>query len=80
VFDELYAEGKKANDAMKEAHGAFHRDDHLHAPDQSRSSRAGASRWSVLACRAALLRPDVRSVLIDGNTMTMVWPSRGIRR
>ena len=80
VFDELYTRGKKANDAMKTLTAHF-----TETTTSTLLSKPLVARGRVAVERPSrvLLRysdPDVRSVLIDGNTMTMVWPTRGIRQ
>ena len=80
VFDELYTRGKKANDAMKTLTARFTETTTstlLTKPLVARG-RVAVERPSRVVLRYS--DPDVRSVLIDGNTMTMVWPSRGIRQ
>jgi outer membrane lipoprotein-sorting protein len=80
VFDELYARGKKANDAMKTltAHFTETTTSTLLTKPLVARGRVAVERPSRVVLRYS--DPDVRSVLIDGNTMTMVWPSRGIRQ
>ncbi len=78
VFDELYTKGKKANDAMKTLTANFIETTAstlLTKPLVARG-RVGVERPSRIVLRYS--EPDVRTVLIDGNKMTMSWPSRSI--
>jgi outer membrane lipoprotein-sorting protein len=80
VFDELYSRGKKANDAMKTLTARF-----TETTTSSLLTRPLVARGRVAVERPSrvVLRytdPDVRTVLIDGNKMTMSWPSRQIRQ
>src|SRR5262245_17459786 len=80
VFDELYARGKQANDAMKTLTARF-----TETTTSSLLTRPLVARGTVAVERPSrvVLRyaePDVRTVLIDGNKMTMSWPSRHIRQ
>jgi outer membrane lipoprotein-sorting protein len=78
VFDELYTRGKKANDAMKTltAHFTETTTSSLLTKPLVARGRVAVERPSRVVLRYS--EPDVRTVLIDGNTMTMSWPSRGI--
>ncbi len=78
VFDELYTKGKKANDAMKTLTAQF-----TETTTSSLLTRPLVARGRVAVERPSriVLRysdPDIRTVLIDGNRMTMSWPSRSI--
>jgi len=78
VFDELYTKGKKANDAMKTLTAHF-----TETTTSTLLTRPLVARGIVAVERPSrvVLRysePDVRTVLIDGNKMTMSWPSRSI--
>jgi outer membrane lipoprotein-sorting protein len=80
VFDELYTRGKKANDAMKTLTARF-----TETTTSSLLTKPLIARGRVAVERPSrvVLRytdPDVRTVLIDGNKMTMVWPSRNLRQ
>jgi outer membrane lipoprotein-sorting protein len=80
VFDELYTKGKKANDAMKTltAHFTETTTSTLLTRPLVARGRVAVERPSRVVLRYA--EPDVRIVLIDGNKMTMVWPSRSIKQ
>jgi outer membrane lipoprotein-sorting protein len=76
VFDELYTRGKKANDAMKTLTARFTEtttSSLLTKPLIARG-RVAVERPSRVVLRYS--EPDLRTVLIDGNRMTMSWPSR----
>ena len=80
AFDELYAKGKQANDAMKTLTARF-----TETTTSTLLTRPLVARGRVAVERPSrvVLRytePDARTVLIDGNTMTMVWPSRNLRQ
>lgn len=79
VFDELYTRGKKANDAMKTLTARF-----TETTTSSLLTKPLVARGRVAVERPSrvILRytePDVRTVLIDGGTMTMSWPSRNMK-
>jgi outer membrane lipoprotein-sorting protein len=78
VFDELYTRGKKANDAMKTltAHFTETTTSSLLTKPIVARGRVAVERPSRVVLRYS--DPDVRVVLIDGNKMTMSWPSRSI--
>jgi len=80
VFDELYTRGKKANDAMKTLVARF-----TETTTSSLLTKPLVARGRVAVERPSrvVLRytdPDARVVLIDGNRMTMSWPSRNLRQ
>jgi outer membrane lipoprotein-sorting protein len=80
VFDELYTRGKQANDAMKTLTARF-----TETTTSSLLTRPLVARGHVAVERPSrvILRytePDARTVLIDGNKMTMSWPSRHLRQ
>jgi outer membrane lipoprotein-sorting protein len=80
VFDELYSRGKKANDAMKTLTARF-----TETTTSSLLTRPLVARGRVAVERPSkvVLRytePDARTVLIEGNTMTMAWPSRHLKQ
>ncbi|PYR35591.1 MAG: hypothetical protein DMF93_21485 [Acidobacteria bacterium] len=79
-FDELYAKGKRLNDSMKTLTARF-----TETTTSSLLTRPLVARGRVAVERPARIalrysEPDARTVLIDGNTMTMPWPSRGVRQ
>jgi outer membrane lipoprotein-sorting protein len=80
VFDELYTRGKKANDAMKTLTARF-----TETTTSSLLTRPLVAKGRVAVERPSrvVLRytePDTRIVLIDGNKMTMSWPSRHLKQ
>jgi outer membrane lipoprotein-sorting protein len=80
VFDELYARGKQANDAMKTLTARF-----TETTTSSLLTKPLVARGRLAVERPShvVLRytdPDARTVLIEGNKMTMSWPSRHIRQ
>ena len=80
VFDELYTRGKQANDAMKTLTARF-----TETTTSSLLTKPLVARGHLAVERPSrvVLRytePDERTVLIDGNKMTMSWPSRHIRQ
>jgi len=80
AFDELYAKGKQVNDAMKTLTARFTETTTstlLTKPIVARG-RVAVERPSRVVLRYT--EPDARTVLIDGNRMTMVWPSRNLRQ
>jgi outer membrane lipoprotein-sorting protein len=80
VFDELYTRGKKANDAMKTltAHFTETTTSTLLTRPLVARGRVAVERPSRVVLR--YVEPDVRIVLIDGNRMTMSWPSRRLEQ
>jgi outer membrane lipoprotein-sorting protein len=80
VFDELYTKGKTANDAMKTltAHFTETTTSTLLTKPLVARGRVAVERPSRVVLRYS--DPDVRIVLIDGDRMTMAWPSRSIRQ
>jgi outer membrane lipoprotein-sorting protein len=79
-FDELYARGKQINDAMKTLTARFTETTTstlLTKPLVARG-RVAVERPSRVVLRYS--DPDARTVLIDGDKMTVVWPSRNIRQ
>lgn len=78
-FDDLYAKGKQLNDSMKTLTARFTEtttSSLLTKPLVARG-RVVVERPSRIALRYS--EPDARLVLIDGDTMTMSWPSHGLR-
>ena len=80
VFDELYTRGKKANDAMKTLTARFTETttSSLLTKPMIARGRVAVERPSRVVLRYS--EPDVRIVLIDGNRMTMSWPSRSLKQ
>jgi outer membrane lipoprotein-sorting protein len=79
-FDELYQRGQRANAAIKTLTAHF-----TETTTSSLLTRPLVSRGTLAVERPArvVLRytdPESRVVLIDGNRMTMSWPSRKIRQ
>jgi outer membrane lipoprotein-sorting protein len=79
-FDELYAEGQRANAAMKTLTARF-----TETTTSSLLTRplVAHGRLAVERPTRVVLRytdPEARVVLIDGNKMTLSWPSRNIRQ
>jgi outer membrane lipoprotein-sorting protein len=79
-FDELYAEGQRANASMKTLTARF-----TETTTSSLLTRPLVSRGRLAVERPTrvVLRytdPEPRVVLIDGNKMTLSWPSRNIRQ
>jgi len=79
-FDELYAKGKRLNDSMKTLTARF-----TETTTSSLLTRPLVARGRVAVERPARIvlrysEPDARTVLIDGNTLTISWPSRGVRQ
>jgi outer membrane lipoprotein-sorting protein len=80
AFDDLYAKGKKINDAITTLTARF-----TETTTSTLLTRPLVARGGVAVERPSrvILRytePDARTVLIDGNTMTVVWPSRSVRQ
>jgi outer membrane lipoprotein-sorting protein len=78
-FDELYTRGKRVNDAMKTLTARF-----TETTTSSLLTKPMIARGQVTVERPSrvVLRyaePDVRVVLIDGNKMTISWPSRNMK-
>src|SRR5262245_53220506 len=79
-FDELYARGKQMNDGLKTLTARF-----TETTTSTLLTRPLVARGRVAVERPSrvILRysePDARTILIDGNTMTVVWPSRKTRQ
>jgi outer membrane lipoprotein-sorting protein len=79
-FDELYLRGQRANAAIKTLTAQF-----TETTTSSLLTRPLVSRGRVAVERPArvVLRysdPERRVVLIDGNRMTMSWPSHSVRQ
>jgi len=79
-FDELYAKGKQMNDGLKTLTARFTETTTstlLTKPLIARG-RIAVERPSRVVLRYR--EPDARTVLIDGNRMTVVWPTRNLRQ
>ena len=79
-FDELYAQGQKINGAMRTLTARF-----TEATTSTLLTKPITARGRLWVERPSrvILRytdPDARVVLIDGNRMTMTWPSRNINQ
>ena len=79
-FDDLYRRGQQANAAIKTLTAQF-----TESTNSSLLTRPLVSRGTIAVQRPSrvILRytdPERRTVLIDGNRMTMTWPSRNIRQ
>jgi outer membrane lipoprotein-sorting protein len=79
-FDELYLRGQRANAAIKTLTARF-----TETSTSSLLTRPLVSRGRLAVERPArvVLRysdPEQRVVLIDGNAMTMSWPSHNLRQ
>ncbi len=79
-FDELYAKGKQLNDSMKTLTARF-----TETTTSSLLTKPLVARGRVMVERPSRIvlrysEPDARTVLIDGDTMTMSWPSHGLRQ
>jgi outer membrane lipoprotein-sorting protein len=80
AFDELYARGRQVNDAIKTLTARF-----TETTTSTLLTKPLIARGRVAVERPsrAVLRysdPDARTVLIDGDRMTVVWPSRNVRQ
>jgi outer membrane lipoprotein-sorting protein len=79
-FDDLYLRGQRANAAIKTLTAHF-----TETTTSSLLTRPLVSRGGLAVERPArvVLRytePELRVVLIDGNRMTMSWPSHNVRQ
>ena len=80
LFDDLYRRGHEKNGSLKTFTAAFTEvttSTLLTRPLTARGTLA-VERPGRVALRYA--EPDARVVLIDGDRMTMSWPSRGVRQ
>jgi len=80
LFDELFAQGQAKNANLKTLTASFVETTTstlLTRPLESRGTLA-VERPSRIVLRYA--QPDDRVVLIDGDTLTMAWPSKNIRQ
>jgi outer membrane lipoprotein-sorting protein len=79
LFDELHARGQKQNAGLKTLTASF-----VETSTSSLLTRPVIGRGTVIVERPARVAlrytdPDARVVLIDGDRMTMSWPSANIR-
>jgi len=79
LFDELYARGQEQNAGLKTLTASF-----VETSTSALLTRPLVARGTVIVERPARVAlrytdPDARVVLIDGDRMTMSWPSAGIR-
>ena len=79
LFDELYARGQQQNAGLKTLTASF-----VETSTSSLLTRPVIARGTVIVERPARVAlrytdPEVRMVLIDGDRMTMFWPSANIR-
>jgi outer membrane lipoprotein-sorting protein len=80
LFDDLYQRGQKQNGDLRTFTASFSETTTstlLTRPLLARGSVA-VERPSRVALRYS--EPDERVVIIDGNTLTIAWPSRGVRQ
>jgi outer membrane lipoprotein-sorting protein len=80
LFDELYARGQKQNADLRTLTATF-----TETTTSSLLTRPLVARGTVAVERPARVvlkysEPDDRAVLIDGDRMTMTWPSRRLRQ
>jgi len=79
LFDELHARGQRQNAGLKTLTASF-----VETSTSSLLTRPVIARGIVIVERPArvalrYIDPDARVVLIDGDRMTMSWPSANIR-
>jgi outer membrane lipoprotein carrier protein len=79
LFDELYARGQKQNAGLKTLTASF-----VETSTSSLLTRPLVARGTVIVERPGRVAlrytdPDTRVVLVDGDRMTVSWPSAGIR-
>jgi outer membrane lipoprotein-sorting protein len=79
LFDELHARGQKQNAALKTLTASF-----VETSTSPLLTRPVMARGTAIVERPSRVAlrytdPDARVVLIDGDRMTMSWPSAGIR-
>jgi len=80
TFDELYAKGKRVNDSMTTLTARF-----SETTTSTLLTKPLVARGHVAVERPSrvVLRytdPDSRTVLIEGDRMTVVWPSRSVHQ
>ena len=80
TFDQLYARGQKINGAMKTLTARF--TETTTSTLLTKPITARGRLWVERPSRVILryTDPDARVVLIDGNRMTVAWPSRNINQ
>jgi outer membrane lipoprotein-sorting protein len=79
LFDELFKQGQAKNGAMKTLTASF-----VETTTSTLLTRPLVSSGTLAVVRPSRIalryaQPDDRIVLIDGDTMTMSWPSRHVR-
>jgi outer membrane lipoprotein-sorting protein len=79
LFDELYVRGQQQNAGLKTLTASF-----IETSTSALLTRPLVARGTVIVERPARVAlrytdPDARVVLIDGDRMTMSWPSASIR-
>ena len=79
MFDELYARGQKQNAGLKTLTASF-----VETSTSSLLTRPVIARGTVIVERPARVAlrytdPDARVILIDGDRMTISWPSANLR-
>ena len=80
LFDELFKQGQAKNGAMKTLTASF-----VETTTSTLLTRPLVSIGTLAVERPSRIalrytQPDERTVLIDGDTMTMSWPSRNVRQ
>jgi outer membrane lipoprotein-sorting protein len=80
LFDEIYARGQKQNGNLRTFAAAF-----TETTSSSLLTRPLVAHGTVAVERPGRVAlrytaPDERVVIIDGDRLTMTWPSRGIRQ
>jgi outer membrane lipoprotein-sorting protein len=80
AFDSLYRHGSEINASLKTLTARF-----TETTTSSLLTRPLVARGTLAVVRPSrvilrYIEPDTRIVLIDGNRMTMSWPSRSIRQ
>jgi outer membrane lipoprotein-sorting protein len=80
LFDELFKQGQAKNGAMKTLTASFVETttSSLLTRPLSASGTLAVERPGRIVLR--YIEPDERIVLIDGDTMTMTWPSKNVRQ
>ena len=80
LFDEIYERGKPTESTLKTLTASF-----VETSTSTLLARPLVARGTVAVERPSRIvldytEPDVRRVLIDGNTLLVTWPSRSIRQ
>ena len=80
LFDEIFAQGQKKNGAMRTLTASF-----VETTTSTLLTRPLVSSGTVAVERPSKIalrytQPDDRTVLIEGDVMTVAWPSRNIRQ